>query len=197
MSAVSLFHQLVSQQPKAAANGTVTVPANRKVGPNDPASLGRIIAIAKFFRRKNLLAETDPTWLATFERLAIFDSETGYWIPPEGFTQGEAEALQQRLYDLPWRSSTPASKVTTRKAAPMPKASTVTDDEIAARVAAAEAAAKAVTQPASPVDLRSMIASAVAEAMESYVDKPESANLVPEGYEVRVGKKGPYLAKAR
>src|ERR1700761_8772685 len=107
----NLFKSLTSGQPEVKTEtGKFSVPARVTVGPNDPASLGRIIAIAKFFRRKNLLAETDPEWLADFERLAIFGSETGYWCPPDGFTQGEAEALQQRLYALPWKPS--ASKGT-------------------------------------------------------------------------------------
>lgn len=221
MSISNMFQQLVSGSPKATDAGTVAVASNRKVGPNDPASLGRIIAIAKFFRRKNLLAETDPAWLAAFERLAVFDSDTGYWVPPEGFTQGEAEALQERLYALPWKgkSVTPASKVTVSQGAPLPKAAPVTDSAIAARVEAASAASKAPQpQPASPVDLKAEILSALAEMFADQGsfcpgtdDKPQDAGtrisgtygsgnsgqVVPEGYEVRVGKKGPYLAKRR
>ena len=198
MSTINLFTELTSGQPTATSQGTVAVASNRKVGPNDPASLGRTIAIAKFFRRKNLLAETDPTWLATYQRLAVFDGDTGYWIVPDGFTQGEAEALQNRLYALPWKGkgTTPATAVTTSQAAPLPKA-TVTDEAIADRVAEAEASA-----PSRFDRLERLVMDLASKIHGGNVSEPEvpeaaPANLVPEGYEVRVGKKGPYLAKAK
>lgn len=206
MSQINLFDELVSDQPVATETGTVSAPSNRKVGPNDPASLGRIIAIAKFFRRKNLMAETDPTWLATFQRLAVFDGETGYWVPPQGFTQGEAEALQSRLYDLPWKgkSQPAATKVTRSTATPLPKTAPVTDEAIAARAEAAEAASKASgTEPVGDrIGRLEAVVLRLAEAIHgrNVPAEPEAApvtNLVPEGYEVRVGKKGPYLAKAK
>jgi hypothetical protein len=191
MSVVNRFQELFSASPKATESGTVEPPARRvAVAPNEPATLSRCIAIHKGFTRKALAAETDPEWIAAFQRLANFDKDTGYWTPPVGFTQGEAKALQDRLYALPWKSNkTLASKVTTTQAAPLPKTATVTDEAISARVEAATAASK---------DSRlDRIEAVLAQLLDTVPDKRVTGNSVPDGFEVAVGKKGPYLRRIR
>lgn len=119
MSLINLFH--AQSSPKTETVSTVDVPSERNWR-SEPISVRQIVAVAKFFRGKNLLAETDPTWLAMFAKLAVYDGETKSWPMVERITKGDASDLMDRLHGLPWQSSKPGfGEVKTATASPKPK----------------------------------------------------------------------------
>ena len=148
MSVINRFQQLIGQvSEKPAAAPVADEPKADWL--SEPVSLAQKIAIHRFLLRKNLAA--DPN-VAELEKFCTFAEDTGYWVPPVGFTKGEAKALQERLYGLPYKSK--SDQASSKPATPAPSA-----------------------LPKTPA--------------------ATNGNSVPDGWEVRVGKKGPYLAKAK
>ena len=148
MPAVNLFQKLMGQvSPKPETAPVSDEPKADWL--SEPVSLRQKIAIHRFLLRKNLAADAN---VAELEQFCTFDSETGYWTPPVGFTKGEAKALQERLYGLPYKSK--SDQASSKPATPAPSAS-----------------------PKTPA--------------------ATNGNSVPDGWEIRYGKKGPYLAKAK
>lgn len=81
-----------------------------------PASIKQIVAIARMYRSKDLLAISDNAVRTLVANTAIFDDETGQWPELSKLTKGQASDLLAGLKDLP---KIGFSRVTTANAEPV------------------------------------------------------------------------------
>lgn len=81
-----------------------------------PASIKQIVAIARMYRSKDLLAISDNAIRTLVANTAIFDDETGQWPELSKLTKGQASDLLAGLKDLP---KVGFSHVTTASAEPV------------------------------------------------------------------------------
>jgi hypothetical protein len=68
---------------------------------SQPASVKQIVAIARMYRSKDLLAISDNAVRTLVANTAIFDDETGQWPELAKLTKGQASDLLAGLKDLP------------------------------------------------------------------------------------------------